>query len=73
MDYNCDRHASPLAPPLSRGMGDLQRGERCAQIDYILQRAIGVPHTSYDIACQWQLRRRTGRGIRHTHGHRQTS
>ncbi|KAJ7226774.1 hypothetical protein GGX14DRAFT_347841 [Mycena pura] len=52
----CARHE--LVRPL--GMGDLQKGERYANMDYILLSAVlGVTAMylaiSYDIACQWKL------------------
>ncbi|KAJ7052811.1 hypothetical protein C8F01DRAFT_952234, partial [Mycena amicta] len=52
----CGRHGVVRA----RGMGDLQKGERYANMDYILLHAIGDARVkllllSYDIACQWKL------------------
>ncbi|KAJ7829911.1 hypothetical protein B0H13DRAFT_1655417 [Mycena leptocephala] len=56
----CARHE--LVRP--QGLGDLQKGERYANMDYILLSAIlGVTAMflaiSYDIACQWKVNLRT--------------
>ncbi|KAJ7059879.1 hypothetical protein C8F01DRAFT_1253971 [Mycena amicta] len=55
----CGRHGVVRA----QGLGDLQKGERYANMDYIFLHAIAdarVKRTllSYDIACQWKLRLR---------------
>ncbi|KAJ7060539.1 hypothetical protein C8F01DRAFT_988536, partial [Mycena amicta] len=49
----------------AQGLGDLQKGERYANMDYILMHALGDARVkqlvlSYDIACQWKqnLRKR---------------
>ncbi|KAJ7058293.1 hypothetical protein C8F01DRAFT_1305830 [Mycena amicta] len=56
----CGRHGIIRA----EGMGDLQKGERYANMDYILMHALGDVRVkrlvlSYDIACQWQIHLRS--------------
>ncbi|KAF7312718.1 CxC2 domain-containing protein [Mycena indigotica] len=53
----CARHGVVRA----QGLGDLQKGERYANMDYILLHALGDTRVkrlvlSYDIACQWKQR-----------------
>ncbi|KAF7293374.1 hypothetical protein MIND_01114200 [Mycena indigotica] len=53
----CGRHGVVRA----QGLGDLQKGERYANMDYILMHALGDTRVwklvlSYDIACQWKQR-----------------
>ncbi|KAF7312645.1 CxC2 domain-containing protein [Mycena indigotica] len=55
----CARHGVVRA----QGMGDLQKGERYANMDYIFLHALGDTRVkrlvlSYDIACQWKQRLR---------------
>ncbi|KAJ7056324.1 hypothetical protein C8F01DRAFT_1029354 [Mycena amicta] len=55
----CARHGVVRAG----GLGDLQKGERYANMDYILMQALAGPRVkdlvlSYDIACQWKQRLR---------------
>ncbi|KAF7309062.1 CxC2 domain-containing protein [Mycena kentingensis (nom. inval.)] len=55
----CARHGVVRA----EGLGDLQKGERYANMDYILIHALRDARVkrlvlSYDIACQWKLRLR---------------
>ncbi|KAJ7059329.1 hypothetical protein C8F01DRAFT_989825, partial [Mycena amicta] len=52
----CARHGVVRA----QGLGDLQKGERYANMDYILMHALGDTRVkelvfSYDIACQWKV------------------
>ncbi|KAJ7053088.1 hypothetical protein C8F01DRAFT_1261266 [Mycena amicta] len=56
----CARHGIVQA----EGLGDLQKGERYANMDYILMHALGDTRVkdlvfSYDIACQWKQNLRT--------------
>ncbi|KAF7319016.1 hypothetical protein HMN09_00237800 [Mycena chlorophos] len=56
----CARHGVVRA----QGLGDLQKGERYANMDYILMRALVDARVkrlvlSYDIACQWKQNLRT--------------
>ncbi|KAJ7058852.1 hypothetical protein C8F01DRAFT_1255258 [Mycena amicta] len=56
----CARHGILQA----LGLGDLQRGERYVNMDYILMHALGDARVkllvlSYDIACQWKQNLRT--------------
>ncbi|KAF7307926.1 CxC2 domain-containing protein [Mycena kentingensis (nom. inval.)] len=56
----CARHGVIRA----QGMGDLQKGERYANMDYIFMHALADARVkkllvSYDIACQWKVNLRT--------------